>query len=61
MFVETDDSIGGKFTFTKNSYLWVTQCEDIDNRTPPILGQNNREILTSLGGLTTSELEFFGK
>ena len=57
MFVETDDSIGGKFTSLRTP-IWLTECEDIDNRTPPILGQNNREILTSLGGLTTSELDF---
>ena len=56
MFVETDDSIGGKFTSLKTP-IWLTECEDIDNRTPPILGQNNREILTGLGGLTESELD----
>ncbi|GIS82217.1 MAG: hypothetical protein CM1200mP15_08490 [Dehalococcoidia bacterium] len=41
MFVETDDSIGGKFPSLRTP-IWLTECEDIENRTPPILGQNNK-------------------
>ena len=56
MFVETDDSLGGRFTSLKTP-IWLTDCEEFASNTPPTLGENNREILCSLGGLTPQELE----
>ena len=55
MFVATDDTLGGRFTSLKTP-IHLTACEDFAADTPPLLGENNEEILCSLGGLTAEEL-----
>ena len=51
MFVETGDTLGGQFRSLKTP-VRLTGCEDSPRTTPPRLGENNKEILCSLGGLT---------
>ena len=55
MFVDTDDTLGGRFTSLKTP-IHLNACEDFAAETPPLLGENNAEILCSLGGLTAEEL-----
>lgn len=55
MFVETDDTLGGRFR-SLNTPIHLTGCEDFAAATPPLLGENNAEILCGLGGLSTEEL-----
>jgi len=55
MFVQTDDTLGGKFTSLRTP-IWLTSCDEVGNNTPPILGEHNYDILTSLGGLNAEEL-----
>ena len=55
MFVSTGDTLGGQFTSLKTP-IHLTECVDFAADTPPTLGENNREILTTLGGLTLEEL-----
>ena len=55
MFVDTDDTMGGRFTSLKTP-IHLTACQDFAAETPPLLGENNAEILCSLGGLTREEL-----
>ena len=55
MFLETDDTLGGRFRSLKTP-IHLTGCEDFAADTPPLLGENNAEILCSLGGLTAEEL-----
>ena len=56
MFLETGDTLGGQFRSLKTP-IRLTACEDSARETPPRLGENNREILCSLGGLTTEEVD----
>ncbi len=56
MFVETDDTIGGHFRSIRTP-IRLTACEDSARDTPPLLGENNKEILCSLGGLTAEEVD----
>jgi crotonobetainyl-CoA:carnitine CoA-transferase CaiB-like acyl-CoA transferase len=56
MFVDAGDSLGGSFR-TVNTPIHLTGCVDIPSRTPPLLGQDNQEILCSIGGLTVEELD----
>lgn len=55
MFVETDDTLGGRFRSLQTP-IHLTGCENSAADTPPLLGENNAEILCSLGGLTAEEL-----
>ncbi len=55
MFVDTDDTMGGRFTSLKTP-IHLTACQDFAAETPPLLGENNAEILCTLGGLTAEEL-----
>ena len=55
MFVETGDTAGGTFRSLRTP-LRLLGCANIEPETAPLLGQDNREILCSLGGLTEVEL-----
>jgi crotonobetainyl-CoA:carnitine CoA-transferase CaiB-like acyl-CoA transferase len=55
MFVETGDTMGGRFRSLRTP-LRLTACEEMAVETPPGLGENNREVLCSIGGLTPEEL-----
>ena len=55
MFVECDDTLGGRFR-TVNTPIKLTACIDTPTGTPPLLGEQNREILCGIGGVTPEEL-----
>ena len=55
MFVETGDTAGGRFRSLRTP-IRLLDCATIEPQTAPLLGQHNREILCSLGGLTAEEL-----
>ena len=55
MFVTTDDTIGGQFKSIKTP-IRLTSCEDVPVINPPRLGENNHDILTTIGGLTLEEI-----
>ena len=55
MFVETADTLGGRFRSLRTP-IRLTACEECASDTPPGLGENNREVLCGLGGLTPEEL-----
>ncbi len=55
MFVTTGDTLGGIFRSLRTP-LRLTGCADLAPETAPNLGQDNREILCTLGGLTEEEL-----
>jgi crotonobetainyl-CoA:carnitine CoA-transferase CaiB-like acyl-CoA transferase len=55
MFVDTGDTLGGQFRSLRTP-IRLTACEESAADTPPGLGENNREILCSIGGLTPEEL-----
>ena len=55
MFVETGNTLGGHFRSLRTP-LRLTACADLEPATPPTLGQDNRAILCTLGGLTEEEL-----
>ncbi|HLF04087.1 MAG TPA: CoA transferase [Dehalococcoidia bacterium] len=55
MFVEVGDGVGGTFR-AANTPIRLTECPDTPTRTPPSLGEHNREILCGIGGLTPEEL-----
>jgi CoA:oxalate CoA-transferase len=55
MFVETGNTIDGRFRSLRTP-LRLTACEEMATETPPGLGENNREVLCSIGGLTPEEL-----
>ncbi|MEC9309042.1 MAG: CaiB/BaiF CoA-transferase family protein [Chloroflexota bacterium] len=55
MFIQTDDTLGGKFTSLRTP-IWLTECDEVDHNTPPTLGEHNYDILTTLGGLNIEEL-----
>ena len=56
MFVETGDTIGGRFR-TINTPINLTGCVDTPQNSPPLVGEHNVEILSSIGGLSAEELE----
>jgi crotonobetainyl-CoA:carnitine CoA-transferase CaiB-like acyl-CoA transferase len=63
MFINSGDTFGGSFR-TVNTPIRLTDCPDTPTNAPPRLGQNNQEILCSIGGLTPeefSQLESAGK
>jgi crotonobetainyl-CoA:carnitine CoA-transferase CaiB-like acyl-CoA transferase len=55
MFVETDDTLGGRFKSLKTP-IHLTNSEDSAADTPPLLGENNLEILCGIGGLSPEQL-----
>lgn len=55
MFVDTADTVGGQFRSLRTP-IRLTGCVEPPAATPPTLGQHNREILTTIGGLTAAEL-----
>ena len=55
MFLDTADTLGGRFTSLKTP-IHLTACEEFAADTPPLLGENNQEVLCSLGGLSVEEL-----
>ena len=56
MFVETGDTIGGRFR-TVNTPIRLTGCVDTPQNAPPLVGEHNMEILSTIGGVSTEELE----
>ena len=55
MFVDTDDTIGGKFRAPKTP-IRLTACVGSPNDAPPPLGAHNQEVLCGIGGLSEGEL-----
>ncbi len=55
MFVDTADTLGGQFRSLRTP-IRLTGCVEPPAAAPPTLGQHNREILTTIGGLTDAEL-----
>ena len=55
MFLETDDTIGGRFR-TVNTPINLAGCVDTPQNSPPLLGEHNDEILGYLGRLSTSKM-----
>ncbi len=55
MFVETDDTLGGRFKSLKTP-IHLTDSEDFAADTPPLLGESNLEILCGIGGLSPEQL-----
>ncbi len=55
MFVDTGDTLGGQFRSLRTP-LRLTDCAGSPSAPPPTLGQHNRAILCTLGGLTPEEL-----
>ena len=55
MFVDTGDTLGGRFRSLRTP-LRLTGCADSPATDPPTLGQDNRAVLCTLGGLTEEEL-----
>ena len=56
MFVCTGDGLGGSFRVV-NTPIHLMGCVSTPARTPPLLGEHNREILCGIGGLTPGELD----
>ena len=55
MFIDSGDTYGGPFR-TVNTPIQLTGCVDTPANPPPTLGQDNRDILCDIGGLTPAEL-----
>jgi crotonobetainyl-CoA:carnitine CoA-transferase CaiB-like acyl-CoA transferase len=55
MFIDCGDTLGGSFR-TANTPINLTACPDTPTGPPPLLGQHNRDILCSIGGLSEEEL-----
>ena len=55
MFVETDDTLGGRFKSLKTP-IHLTDCEEFAADTPPLLGESNLEILCGIGKLSPEQL-----
>jgi CoA:oxalate CoA-transferase len=56
MFVETGDTLGGTFR-TVDTPIKLTSSEKCSHTTPPKLGQDNYEILTSLAKLSEEQIK----
>ena len=56
MYVDTGDTLGGTFRSPRTP-VRLTACVETPAETPPTLGQHNRDILCTVGGLTVEELE----
>ena len=56
MFVETGDTIGGRFR-TVNTPIRLTGCAGTPQNTPPLVGEHNQDILSTIGGLSPEELD----
>ena len=55
MFVETGDTLGGQFRSLKTP-IRLTGCVASPEDTPPLLGEHNREVLCSIGGLSLEDV-----
>ena len=55
MFVDSGDTYGRPFR-TVNTPVQLTGCVDTPANPPPTLGQHNRDVLCSIGGLTPDEV-----
>ena len=53
--MDTGDTLGGQFRSLRTP-LRLTGCADSPATDPPTLGQDNRAVLCTLGGLTEEEL-----
>ncbi len=53
--METGDTLGGLFRSLKTP-VRLTGCVASPQNTPPLLGENNREVLCGIGGLTSDEV-----
>ena len=60
MFVETGDTLSGRFRSLKTP-VRLTGCVEPASNTPPELGEHNQEILCGIGGLTSQELAELGE
>ena len=56
MFVDSGDTYGRPFR-TVNTPVQLTGCVDTPANPPPTLGQHNRDVLCSIGGLTDEEMD----
>ena len=56
MFVDSGDTYGRPFR-TVNTPVQLTGCVDSPSDPPPNLGQDNRDVLCTIGGLTGDELD----
>ena len=55
MFVDTGDTLGGQFRSLRTP-VRLTGCVESRRDAPPQLGEHNREVLCTLGGLTPEQL-----
>ena len=55
MFVETGDTLGGRFRSLKTP-VRLRGCVASPENTPPLLGEHNRDVLCGIGGLTSEEV-----
>ena len=55
MFLDSGDTYGRPFR-TVNTPVQLTDCVDTPTVPPPTLGQHNRDVLCSIGGLTQEEV-----
>jgi len=56
MFVDTGDTMNGRFR-SLSTPVRLTGCVEPSGKTPPQLGEHNKEILCSIGGLNLEELD----
>ena len=56
MFIDSGDTYGRPFR-TVNTPVQLTGCIDTPANPPPTLGQHNRDVLCSIGGLTDEEMD----
>ena len=56
MFVDTGDTLGGQFRSLRTP-VRLTSTAEPPRETPPTLGEHNRQVLCSIGGLTAGELQ----
>ncbi len=56
MFIDSGDTYGRPFR-TVNTPVQLTGCVDTPANPPPTLGQHNRDVLCSIGGLTDEEMD----
>lgn len=56
MFVDTGDTLGGNFRSFRTP-IRLTDCVESSADTPPRLGEHNRELLCSLGGMTPEDMD----
>ena len=55
MFVDVGTEVGGTFR-TVNTPIKIAGSVGTPNRQPPLLGEHNKDILCSIGGISLEEL-----